>query len=129
MTGLKAHVSAFGRLGFIAVVIRSAEQRLVEYRPKTHTELQLPVGTVLSSLSTSFDLRIIYRCFPRMLQPSHKPSGYWNQDHTSLVLYWNRVPLPCKVEPQYSLRFLLVSKALGKTEGIASLCAGRVRFL
>ncbi|GBN73826.1 hypothetical protein AVEN_53070-1 [Araneus ventricosus] len=77
---------------------------MVEYRPKTHTQLQLPVGTVLSSLSTSFDLRIIYRCFPRMLQPSHKPWGYWNQGHTSLVLYWNRVPLLSKVEPQYSLR-------------------------
>ncbi|GBM79815.1 hypothetical protein AVEN_113078-1 [Araneus ventricosus] len=84
--------------------MRPAEQRVVEYRPKTHTQLQLPVGTVLSSLSTSFDLRIVYRCFPRMLQPSRKPSGYWNQGHTSLILYWNRVPLLSKVEPQYSLR-------------------------
>ncbi|GBN76638.1 hypothetical protein AVEN_253575-1 [Araneus ventricosus] len=69
---------------------------MVEYRPKTHTHLQLPVGTVLRPLSTSFDLPIIYRCFSRMLQLSNKPS-----DH------WNRVPLLCKVQPQYSLRFFV----------------------
>ncbi|GBM96132.1 hypothetical protein AVEN_153257-1 [Araneus ventricosus] len=82
--------------GFIAVVIRPAEQRVVEYRPKTHTQFQLAVGTVLSSLSTSFDLPIIYRSFSRMLRWLHKPSGFWN-----------RVPLLCKVEPQYSLRFFV----------------------
>ncbi|GBL96785.1 hypothetical protein AVEN_131277-1 [Araneus ventricosus] len=42
--------------GFIAVVIRLAEQRVVEYRPKTHTQLQLPVGTVLRSLSSPIPL-------------------------------------------------------------------------
>ncbi|GBM08435.1 hypothetical protein AVEN_62133-1 [Araneus ventricosus] len=47
-----------------------------------------------SADSTSFDLPIIYRCFSSMLQPSHKPSGYWN-----------RVALRCKVELQYSSRF------------------------
>ncbi|GBN73801.1 hypothetical protein AVEN_167778-1 [Araneus ventricosus] len=41
---------------FIAVVIRLAEQRVVEYRPKTHTQLQLPVGTVLRSLSSPIPL-------------------------------------------------------------------------
>ncbi|GBO22530.1 hypothetical protein AVEN_73899-1 [Araneus ventricosus] len=48
------------------------------------------VGTVLRSLSTSFDLPTIYRCFSRMLQPPYKPSS--------------RLPRLCKVEPQYSLR-------------------------
>ncbi|GBM01293.1 hypothetical protein AVEN_170344-1 [Araneus ventricosus] len=100
--------------GFIAVVIRPAAQRLVEYRPKTHTQLQLPVGTVLRSLSTSFDPPIIYRCFYGMLLPSHKPSGYWN-----------RIALRCK----YSLRFFVGFGNPGKTEGIASLCAERVLFL
>ncbi|GBN70442.1 hypothetical protein AVEN_53616-1 [Araneus ventricosus] len=91
------HVSAFHicRWGFIAVVIRPDEQRVVEYRPKTHTQSTTAVGTELRSLSTSFDLPIIYRCFFRMLQPSRKPS-----DH------WNRIPpVLCKIEQQYSLRF------------------------
>ncbi|GBM28196.1 hypothetical protein AVEN_36143-1 [Araneus ventricosus] len=107
--------------GFIAIVIRPAEQRVVEYRPKTHMQLQLPVGTVLRSLSTSFDPPIIYRYFSGMLQPSHKPLGYWN-----------RVALRCKVEPlmsRYSLRFFVGFGSPGKTEGIASLCAERVLFL
>ncbi|GBO05636.1 hypothetical protein AVEN_208563-1 [Araneus ventricosus] len=104
--------------GFIAIVIRPAEQRVVEYRPKTHMQLQLPVGTVLRSLSTSFDHPIIYRCFSGMLQPSHKPLGYWN-----------RVALRCKVEPQCSLRFFVGFGSPGKTEGIPSLCAERVLFL
>ncbi|GBM17850.1 hypothetical protein AVEN_260177-1 [Araneus ventricosus] len=52
--------------------------------------------TEVSVQSTSFDLPIIYRCFSRMLQPSHKPSGYWN-----------RIALRCKVEPQHSLRFFV----------------------
>ncbi|GBL97481.1 hypothetical protein AVEN_162943-1 [Araneus ventricosus] len=51
--------------------------------------MQLPVGTVLRSLSTYFHLPITYRCFSRMLQPSHKPSSHWN-----------RIPLLCKVEPR-----------------------------
>ncbi|GBO02734.1 hypothetical protein AVEN_148260-1 [Araneus ventricosus] len=42
--------------GFIAVVIRRAEQRVVEYRSKTHKQLQLPVGTVPRSLSSPFPL-------------------------------------------------------------------------
>ncbi|GBN11799.1 hypothetical protein AVEN_47107-1 [Araneus ventricosus] len=104
--------------GFIAIVIRPAAQRVVEYRPKTHMQLQLPVGTVLRSLSTFFDHPIIYRCFSGMLQPSHKPLGYWN-----------RVALRCKVEPQYSLRFFVGFGSPGKTEEIASLCAERVLFL
>ncbi|GBO26222.1 hypothetical protein AVEN_213793-1 [Araneus ventricosus] len=74
--------------------------------------------TEVSVQSTSFDLLIIYRCFSRMLQPSHKPSGYWN-----------RVARRCKVEPQYSLRFFVSFGSPGKTEGIASLCAERMRFL
>ncbi|GBN05925.1 hypothetical protein AVEN_214010-1 [Araneus ventricosus] len=50
---------------------------MVEYRPKTHTQLQLPGGTVLSSLSTSFDLRIIYRCFPRNVAAIAQTLGLW----------------------------------------------------
>ncbi|GBN50305.1 hypothetical protein AVEN_240054-1 [Araneus ventricosus] len=45
--------------GFIAVVIRPAEQRVVEYRPKRHTQLQLPVGTVLRSLSSPLPLTFL----------------------------------------------------------------------
>ncbi|GBL93127.1 hypothetical protein AVEN_216478-1 [Araneus ventricosus] len=105
-------------LGIIAVVIRPAVQRVAKYRLKMHTQFQLPVGTVVRSLSTSFDLPIIYRCFSRMLQTSIKPS-----DH------WNRVPLLCKVDPQYSLKFFVGFENPGKTKGIASLCAERVRFL
>ncbi|GBM48356.1 hypothetical protein AVEN_37806-1 [Araneus ventricosus] len=52
--------------------------------------------TEVSVQSNSFDLLIISRCFSRMLQPSNKPLGHWN-----------RVPLLCKVQPQYSLRFLV----------------------
>ncbi|GBM51475.1 hypothetical protein AVEN_197034-1 [Araneus ventricosus] len=50
--------------GFIAVVIRPAEQRVVEYRPKTHTQLQLPVGTVLRSLSSP--LPLTFRSFTHL---------------------------------------------------------------
>ncbi|GBL79327.1 hypothetical protein AVEN_92531-1 [Araneus ventricosus] len=32
------------------------EHRVVEYRPKTHTQLQLPIGTVLRSLSSPLPL-------------------------------------------------------------------------
>ncbi|GBM15602.1 hypothetical protein AVEN_260328-1 [Araneus ventricosus] len=42
--------------------------------------------------------------FPQNVAAIAKPSGYWNQGHTSLALYWNRVPLLSKVEPQYLLR-------------------------
>ncbi|GBM27239.1 hypothetical protein AVEN_189445-1 [Araneus ventricosus] len=42
--------------GFIAVVIRPPKQRVVEYRPKTHTQLQLLVGTALRSLSSPLSL-------------------------------------------------------------------------
>ncbi|GBM03244.1 hypothetical protein AVEN_142537-1 [Araneus ventricosus] len=43
--------------------------------------------------------------------------------------YWNRTPLLCRVQPQYSFKFfLLVSEATGKTEGIASLCVKSVQF-
>ncbi|GBN71111.1 hypothetical protein AVEN_168148-1 [Araneus ventricosus] len=45
--------------GFIALVIQPAEQRVVEYRPKTHTQLQLPLGTVvLRSLSNPLPLTL-----------------------------------------------------------------------
>ncbi|GBN89853.1 Retrovirus-related Pol polyprotein from transposon RE2 [Araneus ventricosus] len=58
LLGEEVRVSAFHnrRLGFIAVVIRPAEQRVVEYRPKTHMQLQLPLGTVLRSLSSPLPL-------------------------------------------------------------------------
>ncbi|GBM34775.1 hypothetical protein AVEN_7829-1 [Araneus ventricosus] len=82
--------------GFIAVVIRLAEQRVVKYRPKDAYAITTARRncTEVSVQSSSFELPIIYRCFARILQPSHKPSDYWN-----------RVALRCKVEPQYSLRF------------------------
>ncbi|GBM14026.1 hypothetical protein AVEN_166207-1 [Araneus ventricosus] len=43
------------------------------------------------------------RCFSGLLQPSNKPSGHWN-----------RVPLLCKVQPQYSLRFFVGFGSLWK---------------
>ncbi|GBM61678.1 hypothetical protein AVEN_178767-1 [Araneus ventricosus] len=78
---------------FIAVVIRPAEQRAVEYRPKYAYAITTASWnyTEVSVQPTSFDLPIIYRCFFSMLQPSHKTSGYWN-----------RVALRCKVESQHS---------------------------
>ncbi|GBL93951.1 hypothetical protein AVEN_76681-1 [Araneus ventricosus] len=51
-----------------------------------------------------------------MLRCLHKPSGYWN-----------RVPLLCKVEPQYLLRGFVGFGSPGKTEGIGSICAERVK--
>ncbi|GBL92089.1 hypothetical protein AVEN_102631-1 [Araneus ventricosus] len=73
--------------------------------------------TEVSVQSTSFDLPIIYRCFSRMLQPSNKSQGHWN-----------RVPLLCKVQPQYALRFFVGFGSPRKDGRIASLCAERVRF-
>ncbi|GBM85945.1 hypothetical protein AVEN_262110-1 [Araneus ventricosus] len=51
---------------FIAVLIRPAEQRVVEYRPKTHTHIQLPIETVLRSLSSP--LSLTFQSFTDVLQ-------------------------------------------------------------
>ncbi|GBL97924.1 hypothetical protein AVEN_127025-1 [Araneus ventricosus] len=92
--------------GFIAVESRSAEQRVVEYRLRTHTQ----------STAARRNCPLTSDHLPMFLQNVGTTPHTWR--------------LFCaKSSRNTHLDFWLVSEAPGKTEEIASLCAERVQFL